>query len=551
MRRLFAAPLTVVMALLVACGGPAEAPKSPASTAPQQTLAPAALASTSASSAAATSSAPAAAASSAVAGTPKPGGTLVVGKTTDATNLDTTENTVSRYRVTPLIYDNLVDIDQDLKIRPMLAESWENPDSTTYVFKLRKGVKFHNGREMTADDVKYTVERIQNHPTALQRQEMLSIKEMAIPDPNTIKMTLKAPNAAFLASVGGINVGIVAKEVVEKNGDLKKVEAGTGPYILESWALEQQMKLKKFPDYWDKTQAFLDSITFQIVPDEASIVAGLRAGTIQFALLEDNKNYEALSKEKSLVAMRGPRLGMDFMNINNKRPPLDNLKVRQALSYAIDRKAVLQAAAFGLGQLTGPLPPVYGDWALPQAELEKYYTRDVAKAKQLLAESGVPQPIKLTLQVLPTFPTMVAGSQVIAANLKEVGMDVTLENHEYANWAKQIQSPNWQYEVTMNLTGGYVDPDSYLYFRYHTTANNLNNFGDKEVDDLLQKGRETLDVGKRREIYLQLERVLLDRVVQVNLFSGDQINVTAASVKGFAPLPTSTYHPLRKVWLEK
>ncbi len=542
MRRLSLAPLSALLTLLVACGGATGAAPPSTAAAPQQTVAPAAPAATSATSTAATAAAT---------GAPKPGGTLVVGKTTEATNLDTVENSVSRFRVTALLYDNLVDIDKDLKIRPMLAESWSNPDSTTYFFKLRKGVKFHNGREMTADDVKYTVERIQNHPTALQKQDMLSIKEMVVMDPGTIKMSLKAPNAGFLAAVGGVNVGIVAKEVVEKNGDLKKVEAGTGPYVLESWAVEQQMKMKKFPDYWDKSQGFLDSITFQIVPDEANIVAGLRAGTIQFALLEDNKNYEVLSKEKSLAANRGPRLGMDFVNINAKQPPLDNVKVRQALSYAVDRKAVLQAAAFGLGQLTGPLPPVYGDWALSPAELDKYYTRDVAKSKQLLAESGVPQPIKLSLWVLPTFPTMVSGSQVVAANLKEAGVEITLENHEYANWIKRIQTPNFEHQLTMNLTTGYVDPDSYLYFRYHTDSNNINYMKDKEVDQLLQRGRETLDPEKRREIYLQLQRLLLEKVPQINLFSAEQINVMAVEVKGFVAIPNATYHPLRRVWLEK
>ncbi len=562
MRPLSFVSLSLLLAFLAGCGGAAEAPKAPASSSAsaQATLAPATLSATSASSSAATSAAAtsaatsatsSAAATSAPAGQPKFGGVLVVGRTAESTNLDPLENSLSRVRATVLMYDNLVYVDENLKLKPQLAESWETPDAKAYTFKLRKGVKFHNGRELEAADVKYTFDRVgaESSP-ALQKSDVAQIASWDLPDKYTVKMTLKAPSSAFLSALGNINLHIVAKEVVEKNGDLKKVEAGAGPFMLDTWTVDQQMKLKKFPDYWDKDHVYPDGITLQVIPDEASIVAGLRTGTIHYALIEDNKNFEVLSKEKSLVTVRGPRLGMDFINVNNKKPPLDNVKVRQAISYALDRKAILQAAAAGLGQLTGPLPPVFGDWALPQSELEKYYTRDLAKSKQLLAEAGYPNGFKIGLWVIPTFPTMVSNSQVIAANLKDVGIDVKIENIEYAAWIKRIQRPNWEHEMTLNLTGGYTDPDTYWYFRYHTSGQNLNNIDDPEINALLDEGRTTLNQNKRKEVYLKMSRMLLDKAIQMNLYSAEQVNSMQSNVKGFVAHPTTLYSP-RFMWIDK
>ncbi len=554
MRRLPLASVGVLMFVLAACGGATEPLRVPAtsSASSQTTLAPATLSSTSASvSAGSASAATTSAAASSAARQPKPGGTLVVGRTSEATNLDPRENSLSRVRATVLMYDNLVYVDEKLQLQPMLAESWETPDAKAYTFKLRKGVKFHNGREMEAADVKYSFDRIgAEDSTALQKVDVAQIASWDLPDKYTVKMTLKDTSSGFLSALANFNLHVVAKEVVEKHGDLKKVEAGTGPYMLESWTVEQQMKLKKFPDYWNKNQGYVDNIVFQVIPDEASIVAGLRSGTIHYALLEDNKNFEVLSKEKNLAIVRGQRLGRDYININNKKPPLDNVKVRQAISYAIDRKAVLQAAGAGLGTLTGPLPPVYGDWALPASELEKYYTRDVAKAKQLLAEAGHADGVKVTLYVIPTFPTMVAGSQVVAANLKEAGIDIKIEAVEYAQWIKKVGRPVWDHETTHNITPGYTDPDTYLFARFHSTGFNQNNLSDPEIDALLQEGRVTTDPPKRKEIYLKLQRMMLDKAVEIWLFSPDQINVMQSSVKGFVAHPTTLSWPLRSVWLD-
>lgn len=546
MRRLAPLPTGLLLLALVACGG--AAPPAPASTSTQAptTLAPAVPSASGAASSPASVSDPSA-------GVPRQGGVLVVGKTDEAPSIDTLENANASMRLTSLLYDNLVFVDEKLQLQPMLAESWDIADGgKVYTFKLRKGVKFHNGRELEAADVKYTLERVSaENSSALQKQDAQQVASTELPDKYTAKMTLKAPSAGFLSAMANFNMRIVAHEVVEQNGDLKKVEAGTGPYMLESWTIQQSLKMKKFADYWDKTQGHVDQVVFQIVPDEASIVAGLRGGTIGYAVLLDNKNYAVLAKEKSLTTERAQSLDTHFIWTNNQRPPLNNVKVRQAISYALDRKAFLEAAAAGIGRLTAPLPPIYGDWALPSSELDKYYTRDLAKAKQLLAEAGYANGAQMSMSVVSSNPDGVAVAQMTAANLKDIGIDVKIELLDYSIWVKKVLRPSLDYWLSSGSAPGYTDPDTYFYSRFHTGGFNLNNLNDPEIDALLDEGRVTTDPARRREVYLKLQRMLLDKAVTFYLYSGDQVNVRQASVKGFVPHPTGLYYPLRKVWIEQ
>ena len=476
--------------------------------------------------------------------------TFVSAKTTEAPSLEPImEQALSRQRLDPLFYNRLVEWGHDGKLEPALAESWTaSPDGRTWTFKLRRGVKFHNGRDLTSEDVKYTYERILDPKVGSGGRGYLSaIDHIELPDSHTVRIVTKQPSASLLAGMAGGWSAIVSRE---EKGDLRRTAMGTGPFILQEWVPQSHLKARRNPDYWDKGKPAVDAIEIKVIPDEANIIAQLRTGNIHHALLEDNKNYLLVKDDKRLNAQRAPRLGFDMVNINHGRRPYTDVRVRQALSLAVDRTEVLQAAASGLGSVTGPLTPAMRPWALPADAFKEWYTPNVERAKKLLADAGFPNGFKTTLKVIPTFPTMVAGAQVIAAHLKKIGVDVQIIQEEYGVWIKAIIKPNFDFDLTMNATTGDADPDSLFYRRFHSSEKQWNNDGDPDVDVLLDQGRTTLDPAKRKDIYDRAQRLMVEKAIQIWTFAPDMIDVTQAGVR-YQQHFTTNYYGFRTVALDK
>jgi peptide/nickel transport system substrate-binding protein len=437
-----------------------------------------------------------------------------------------------------------------LKLAPSLAERWEQPDPKTYVFHLRKDVTWHNGRAFDADDVKFSFEWILDEKSGhSQRGNFTIIDGIEVPDKYTARFTLKGPNAGFPALVADIFSAVVAREHVEKE-DPRQKAMGTGPFKLDSWVRDNQMKLVRNPDYYLKGRPYLDGITLQVIPDEGNIVAGLRGGTVHHATFEDNKNHLVLKDQPTLTVHRGARMGMEFLVINNSMPPFDNAKVRQAMAYAIDRQEIVQASLQGLGQLIGPLPPALKDWALPISTFDTYKP-NLDKAKALLAEAGFAQGFKTELMVIPTFPTFVSSAQVIASQLRKVSIDVTIVQVEYGIWLDRLGKSR-DLPLTINATGGWADPDPYLYGRFHSKGFNQANWNEPEVDKLLDEGREATDATKRKEIYTRLQKMLADeKIPYIWLYSADLFDVSQQFVQGFVPHPSSFLFGMADTWIDK
>jgi peptide/nickel transport system substrate-binding protein len=484
---------------------------------------------------------------------PKRGGTLISAKTTEAPSLEPIlEQALSRIRLDPIFYNRLVEWAPDGKLEPALAESWTvSPDGKVWTFKLRRGVKFHNGREFVADDVKYSYERVLDPKgTSGGRGYLSAIDGMEIADKHTLRLHTKQPSASLLAGMAGGWSSIIPKEVVEEKGDLRRTAVGTGPFVFQEWVPQSHLKARRNPDYWDKGKPYVDALELRVIPDEGNIIAQLRTGNVHHALLEDNKNYLLVKDDKRLTAHRSARLGFDMVMINHGRKPFTDVRVRQALSLAVDRNEVLQAAASGLGSVTGPLTPAMKPWALPVEVFREWYTPNVERAKRLLADAGFPQGFKTTLKVIPTFPTMVAGAQVIAAQLKKIGVDAQIVQEEYGVWIKGVIKPNFDYDLTMNITTGDADPDSLLYRRFHSVEKQWNNDGDPEIDALLDQGKLTVDLARRKEIYDRVQRLMVEKAIQIWTFSPDQIDVVQGYVH-YPPHFTSNYYGFRTAWLDR
>src|SRR5499426_2751550 len=453
-------------------------------------------------------------------------GTLISAQTTEATGLDPQlVPALSRSRRSPLTYNQLVRFDPDMTPVPELAESWQtNPDGLTWTFKLRQGVKWHDGQDFTSADVKFTFDRLLEKSQS-GKSDFNAVDKIEPVGKYAVKFVTKEPFAALVAALGGFWGFIVSEAGVKKHGDLNKAALGTGPFMLDDWKVEQQMVFKRNPNYWKKGLPHVDELIVRVIPDEANIVAALRTGQVHHAFIEDNKNYNLLKDEKSLTGYRSSRLGYDYLNISANRGPLKDVRVRQAISWAVDRSQVMRVATAGFGRLTAPCTAPMKQWQLPEEQWMKYYKPDVERAKKLMADAGVGSGFTVKCMVIPTFPTMVAGAPGTAV------------------WIKRWQAHD--FDMTMNTTPGYADPDVAFFRALHSTrGQNWNSWSVPAVDALLEEGRKTMDPKKRKEVYDRLQIAILENVPHLWLYSADLIDFTQASVKGLRQHPTALLYGL-------
>src|SRR6266498_4307937 len=399
--------------------------------------------------------------------TPKPGGSFVSAQTTEATGLDPQlVPALSRSRRSPMMYSQLVRFDADMNVVPELAESWQiSPDGLPWTFKLRQGVKFHDGQELTSADVKFTFDRL--FEVSPGKSDFIAVDKVEVVGKYGIKFVTKEPFAGLLAALGSFWGFIISEAGIKKYGDLNKAAVGTGPFMLADWKVEQQMVLKRHPDYFRKGQPYVDELVLRVIPDESNIVAALRTGQIHHAFIEDNKNFNLLKEEKILAGYRSSRLGYDFLNINASRGPLKDVRVRQAISWAVDRSQILRVAASGFRRTPAQATQPMRQWQIPEDQWMRYYKPVIDKAKKLMADAGVASGFTVKLGVIPTFPTMVSGAPVIAAQLKRIGITAEIENVEYAVWIKRWLAKD--FDMTMNTTPGYADPDTAFFQTAYST----------------------------------------------------------------------------------
>jgi peptide/nickel transport system substrate-binding protein len=458
---------------------------------------------------------------------------LTIGVDQEAVGLDPHVVTAfSSMRRIDLLYNRLVRLDSNFVVVPDLAASWEIPDNTTYVFHLRQGVKFHNGRELTADDVAYSLNRVLDPKTASPGRSYISlITSIEVVDKYTVKLHLSAPLASLLDGLTSNNLSIVAKEVVEANGNLQKVEAGTGPFMLKDWVADNSMTLVKNPSYFEKGLPLLDKVIFRVIPEQASLLAGVKSGDLDLSTINDGAIIRQASKDSKVVVMSKPSLNMRIFSFNTTRKPFDDVRVREAVALALDRTEILTIAEFGMGKPTGPLPVAATQWALPLAKLP-FSAVDVAKAKKLLADAGYPKGFSFKITCASTYEGGLAVAQVAQNELKKIGINADLEVVEWGvyidKWVKR------DYDTMIELRGGSGEPDRFLYRTFYSTGA-VNNFlfKDAEIDKLLDQGRTQTLPADRKATYDKLQAALSTQVPCVFLYCPNENQVMSSKVSGF------------------
>jgi peptide/nickel transport system substrate-binding protein len=440
------------------------------------------------------------------------------------------------------IYEGLTGIDKDLKVIPGLAASWTvSPDGKSYTFKLRSGVKFHDGSAMEAEDVVASIKRVQSKDIASPLASRLSAIESAnAVDPQTVELKLKEPSAPLLTSLATI---AIVPSAMETNKDaLQKTPVGTGPFKFQEWQPNGFILLSKNEAYWEKGLPKLAGLKFNIVPESATRQVGLTNG--QYALLPNIDAATALQLKGKPSVKFSETLDLAYMlvGMNVSKPPFDNPKVREAVNYAINRKEIVEAALFGAGVPGGPLSPALKSWALDVKEFS-CYTTDPAKAQALLKEAGVPTPVAVTLKVLPR-QDVKDIAQVVQEQLNKAGFKVELVNQEQGQFIQDWRNSN--FDMFASINAGSPDPDEYFYRTFRTGGStNVFKYTDAEIDQLLDSARTSQDQAARKAAYDKVQRKLACSGPVAHLTYGTLFSAMRDKLQGFETMPNRSLVTLR------
>jgi peptide/nickel transport system substrate-binding protein len=485
-------------------------------------------------------------------GTPKRGGRLTIGADADPIGLDpSTLAAFSSFDFTALMYTGLLRWNADMKVEPDLATGYESPNDTTYVFKLRSGVKFHNGQPFSAEDVKYTFDRILNPATASPSATIFgSIQSVTVVDPQTVRFELKTPNAAFLSYLATNPTGVIVPRGV---ADLNTKPVGTGPFVFESYQPNQLFALKANPDYYEKGQPFLESVAFRFFKDQASLTSALRSKAIDMTWFKDPKvSAQIVRTSPDLVSAPGKTTRTFPVWMNMKAAPLNDVRVRRALSLATNRQACLQTVLGGSGKVAAMIPESHVGGYDGVGELP-YYRTDAAAAKKLLAEAGHPNGIDLgDYIVVAANPLDVSCAQILQQQWAEAGIKVNLKPMETAPLLSMWVKGEYATLLSVALSWS-PDPDAIV-----SRLTSGNQYGksmgmaDPQLDAMVAEARTLLDPARRAAAYQQIQRRIADQAYVLDIYQYPlRWEAWWSYVKGYAPLAANIRTFVRTAWLDK
>ena len=417
------------------------------------------------------------------------------------------------------VFESLTKINSDGSVSPLLAESWEiSPDLKTTTFKLRKGVKFHNGEPFNAETVKFSLDRAGGEKsTNKDKRSYAKVSTHAI-DEHTVVLINEDIDPDFLFILGQATAAMVEPKSAATNA---AQPVGTGPYKLAQWRKGASVTLERWADYRNAAQIKIARATFRFISDQAAQVAALLAGDVDvFARVTPRSVEQFKSLPRYQVVVSGSR-AKTILAINNGRKPLNDVRVRQAIAAAVDRKAVIQGAAEGYGV---PIGSHYVPGAFGYVDTTGINPYDPAKAKRLLEEAGIKTPLELTM-TLPPPPYARQGGEIIAAQLAQVGIIAKLENVEWAQWLSGTFT-NKNYDLTVI---SHVEPFDLANF---TKPDYYWQYQSKEFDALFNKIQNTANPADRARLLGDAQRMLATDCVHEFLYQPQWVTVANKRVRG-------------------
>jgi peptide/nickel transport system substrate-binding protein len=422
------------------------------------------------------------------------------------------------------VYETLTKVNEDGSVSPLLAESWQvSPDLKTYTFKLRKGVKFQNGEPFDSAAVKFSFER-NAAPTSTNKDKSLfqSFVSVTAPDADTVVIALKysEPNFPFL--MGQASASIVEPKSAPTDATQP---VGTGPYTLSAWAKGSSITLNKWADYRNASAIKLSRVTIRFISDPAAQIAALLSGDVDaFPRVAAGRSLAQFKADPRFAVLIGGSRAKTIMGINERKKPLDDVRVRRAILAAIDRQAIIDGAVDGFGK---PIGSFYTPGSLGYVDTTGINPYDPEKAKKLLAEAGVTTPLELSLKLPP--PSYARqGGEIIAAQLAKVGIVAKIENVEWAQWLSQVFAGNGPHNFDLTIVS-HVEPfdlvkltESDYYLGYNSSAFN----------DLYKQIMATPVEAERAKLLGDAQRMLATDAVAAFLFQPQWITIANKKLKG-------------------
>ncbi len=448
---------------------------------------------------------------------------LVLAMTLEPTGLDPTAGAASAIAEVTLynLYETLVKINGDSSITPLLAAGYTvTPDNKTWAFKIKPGLKFHNGEPCSGRSVKFAFERAAAaDSTNKDRAVFSNIINIALTDDLTVVMTLKNPNPDFLFQMGQGTAIIVEPKSVPTNNTQP---VGTGPYRLDNWAKGSAVTLVRWDEHRDAKAIKLRRVTMRFISDSAAQVAALLAGDVDlFQRVSAAKSLPQFKGDKRFQVLIGGSRAKTVVAINNKKKPLDDVRVRRAIAMAIDSKQVIEGAADGFG---APIGSFYVPGAPGYVDLTSVNAFNPERAKALLKEAGISGTLELSLKLPPT-PYARQGGEVVAAMLAKVGIVAKQENVEWAQWLSGVYGQK-AYDLTIISHVEPLDMGNFARPGYYW------NYESPKFNELWAKVQATADTAARNKLMADVQRLVADDAVLAYLYQPTYITVAKAGLKG-------------------
>ncbi len=473
--------------------------------------------------------------------------TLIVAQGADAKTLDPhATNDQPSARVAAQIYNQLLTIDADMNVIPDLAVSWESVDANTTVFKLRQGVKFHNGEELKASDVKFTLDRMIDSPTVAHIAG--TIKTVDVIDDYTIKITTHQPFGPLLYHLTHTASSILSEKAVTEAGDnYGQQPVGTGPYKFADWAAGDSISLTVNGEYFDGVQE-IPNVTFRNIIEGTNRTIALETGEVDVAYDIEPIDKDTVRNHENLQLLEGESLSINYFGFNTRKKPFGDVRVRQAIGYAVNSQDIIDAVVMGSGIPTNSSISTRVFGHSPEAYK---YSQDYEKARQLMVEAGYADGFKTTIWTNDN-PVRVQIAQVLQAQLRKINIDMAIEVVEWGAFLDGISRGEHDTYLFgwVTVTG---DADYGLYPLYHSSAHggagNRSFYTDTKMDQMLDAARESVNVEERKALYSDIQIQLQKELPHYPIYVGIQNVGLKKDVKGFQLSPAG-HHKLKGVDFE-
>ena len=484
---------------------------------------------------------------------PKRGGVLKAAFSADPAGFDPVRGPSGMSHVViEQVYSTLMALDPDAKPYPELAESYEvSDDGLQYTFKLRPGVTFQNGDELTAEDVKFSFDRLRAKDSGYSYgSQVETIESVDAVDKHTVRFKLSRGTGPFLVYMAFPGSSIVPKKLVESGHDLNANPVGSGPFKFVNYEPRSAIKFERNPHYFQDGKPYFDAMEYRIIPDITALTNAVMSGEVNFSNEIPPKDWATVTTNSNLKTQTLEGSRYYWLLPNNMVKPLDNPKVRQAIGLALDRKALVTGAFFG--QATPILGGVIPEWNWAHSDVKFFGERaEPAKAKALLAEAGVPNGFETSMTIASSFPAMVAMAPIIQANLAAVGIKAQIKTMEIPRYWDEVWGPSKFDVTTMYWVSPLADPDDFVTNNYKCgMAINVQRSCSKEMDAILEEAKSAATQDARKAAYKTMQDLSLQEMDIVPLVNAWLLIAYAKNLQGFTPLRTGFLKTLKDSWFE-